>query len=153
PVDVLANRQWGLTTCHFREIWKQLDKGADPGSIAVIDAGAPTHPELAGRIARQVQPLHGKPTRSIHAGAVAGVIAAIRGNHDLNNMEGACSANLTMYSVWNDVDFDPASFYAALKDVAAKRFPVLNLSLGARTSDATVDVLIRNCVKQGVTVV
>jgi hypothetical protein len=147
-----TERQWALGQCKFRDVWDRLDRGDEPGPIGVIDTGSPTHPELRNRVTL-TQPLNGAPSRSIHASAVAGVISAIRGNDDEHNMEGCCSAKLNVYNVWNDQDFDAESFYSALKDVAARRLPVLNLSLGSRTSDATTDRAIRECIDQGVTVI
>ena len=155
-VDVKAGHQWALDKCGFgKEVWDRLEKGQDPGPIGIIDAGGEiSHPELDG-IIDGPKPTDAEDAPSSHAMEVAGVIAAIRGNGDEQGkgMAGCCSARVRIYNAWTTKGFDSKRFYRALEAVAAARLPVLNLSIGSRTSDATTDQLIRKCIERGVVVV
>jgi hypothetical protein len=142
----VAGHQWGLTKCRFPEVWTEMDSGEHSAPIAVIDSGDDTlHRELKGCITRYVPPSQGKPSRSVHASAVAGVIAAIRGDGDEKGMAGCCSAKVHLFNVWNTTEFDSKAFYGALDDVLASDTRVVNLSMTSRAPDPTRDELIRKC--------
>lgn len=141
---------WWLQRCGFAA---GLDEGPDPGPIAIIDQGRNAgHPELAGRIVKEAGPSSGSPSKSIHAGAVAGVIAALQDGKDV---DGCCAAKLHLYNVWSTRKFDSLAYYMALKEVAAEDSPVrvLNLSMGSTVSDRRVEQLVQECIARGVTVV
>jgi subtilisin family serine protease len=151
--NVHGERQWALTKCGFPGVWADLEQGPDPGKIAVIDSGSAWgHPELED-VVEYVPPRSGVSDGSTHALSVAGVIAAIRGNNDHLNTAGCCSAKLRLHDVWSADGFDSLAFYRALRQAAADKLPVVNLSLGACTSDVTTDLLIRECIENDVVVV
>lgn len=153
PPAALA-RQWALGKCKFPDVWPRLDAGEEPGRpIAIIDKGSnPGHRELKGRLRLRGKPHRGAPSRSIHAGAVAGVIAAIR-DDDETGMAGCCSAKLHLYNAWRNDGFDACAYFLALKRVAAERPAVLNLSMGSPDRDDLEEELIRECLANDVVVV
>lgn len=150
----LADHQWALDRCGFIQVWKHLDADGHPAPIAVIDDGSDLrHRDLEGRITRYVPPAEGRPSPSLHASSVAGVIAALRGNRDDKGMAGCCSAQLHLFNVWTD-DFDVKAFYAALDDVIESDTRVVNMSLTTRVADdETLKGRIRKCAERGKVVV
>lgn len=150
----LADHQWALDRCGFIKVWAQLDGDGHPAPIAVIDDGSDLrHRDLEGRITRYVPPAEGRPSPSLHASSVAGVIAALRGNRDDKGMAGCCSAQLHLFNVWTD-DFDVKAFYAALDDVIESDTRVVNMSLTTRVDDdETLKGRIQKCIERGKVVV
>jgi hypothetical protein len=149
----LADHQWALARCGFEQVWQDLDGADHLAPIAVIDDGGDMrHRDLEGRIARYVPPGQGTPSRSVHACAVAGVIAALRGNADEKGMAGCCSAQVHLFNAWAD-DFDVKAFYAALDDVIEGDTRVVNMSLTTTVGDKTLKDRIQKCVAKGKVVV
>jgi hypothetical protein len=144
----LSAHQWGLSTCQFPRVWEAMDQGEHPTPIAVIDSGDDTkHRELEGCITRYVPPEEGNPSLSVHASAVAGVIAAIRGNRDEKGMAGCCSARVHLFNVWNEKDFNGKAFYRALEDILGGDTRVVNVSMTSRVEDdETRNELVRKLV-------
>lgn len=151
-VTIQDDPLWCLAKCGFRSVWKEMEREPDPGRIGIIDLGRDfSHPELAGLV-DYVPPGDGMGAASSHALSIAGVIAAIRGGDD-DTMVGCCSAKLRVFNAWGEEAFDSCAFYCALKRAAKDRLPVVNLSLGAPTSETTTDTLLRKCLDNGVVVV
>lgn len=143
---------WGMHLCGFPKVWKDLERGADLGAIAVIDDGPVLeHVDFQGTVSG-TPPVEGVPSNAIHASAVGSIIAATRNNGV--GIDGCCSARVHVYNVWNSEGFHPKSMYLALKDVAVRRLPVLNLSIWSKAAyDATIERQIQDCIANGVVVV
>jgi len=145
-----AGIDWGLVTCHFPNVWTQLDSADSAPAIGIIDQGGATgHPALTGKITLQV-PALGAST-STHASSVAAIIAATRKERPLR---GCCSAELHLYNVWTaNEQFDPCAYYQALLAVATPALPVVNLSIGGTAEDKTEEDHVKHCLASNVVLV
>jgi hypothetical protein len=148
------SEQWGLYRCGFPAIRSVLETGRSPGPIAMIDQGMDFgHPELRGRILH-VGPTAGDPSDSTHAGAVAAIMAAIEDGTEDDTMAGCCSAEVHLFNPWSrDEKFDACAYYRALRCVAERPYPVLNLSMGSPMCDQVEECHLRACLAGGVVVV
>lgn len=147
------DKQWGLGTCKFRDVWPRLDTGAHPGPIAVVDQGGiPNNLELLQRVTEPPIPRTRPPSDAIHAGEVMGVIAARR--DDQSGFDGCCSAMIELYNVWgNDAKYDSRAYHAALAAVASSKARVLNVSLGSTIPCPKTESQFRDILARGITVV
>jgi len=156
PSDQLEE-QWALSQCGFDKVADQFAKNRKPGPIAIIDQGVDWgHPELRSRITVRTTPPPGmEPSPSVHASAVAGVIAA--NGADGSGITGCCMASIALYNVWNvqngEDKYDSLAYLRALKDIASSGIRVLNISLGSDTDDPDIRNAIAECVANGVIVV
>ena len=151
PNDPNFDRQWALHQCRFPDAWPALERGPDPGPIAVIDLGLERgHPDLAGRITKRVSP-RGSRGESAHALAVCGIVSAIRDNGE--GIAGCCSAKLHVYNVWPSGVFNRGAYYRALTAALDDRVAVLNISVTKLQRDEREATLIRQCVEAGIVVV
>jgi hypothetical protein len=150
PRDSLP-KQWGLERCRFQQVWDELEAGADPGPIGVIDDGrVPSHPELLGRIEKYTSTVIGGPSPMLHASQVAAVIGAQRGNRDPEGMAGCCAAKLHIHNIWSRDQYDSAAYYGALKAVAKDQLRVVNMSFTSFHHDQTANDLIDDAAASGV---
>jgi subtilisin family serine protease len=157
--------QWGLDKCGFGpEVWDQLDKPFDPKNpasqpkpIGMIDIGSHLrHPELDGRIAYYVGIDGTTDSIADHAGAVAAIMCARRGDGGLNgeDMDGCCSARVEVYNVWSrNEGLDQGALYEAVRAVIDGGLPVLNMSIWLDEKDPELGRLLAECEEKNVVVV
>lgn len=145
---------WGLDAVGFdTEVLGQLSAGADSTPIAVIDQGGYTgHPDLTGRLTERYVLKNDKPSRSIHACQVAGIISAIRSNGI--GCDGLSSAQIDLYNTWTEKrGFDSFAYHAALAAFADGPARVANISLGSPHESPVIQKQITDCVAKGKVVV
>ena len=142
--------QWGPLLCGFQHVWRHLDHGYVPGAIGVIDDGPlMAHPDLLGRVT--AFPAPGTPSKSAHATAVAGMLAAQRNGADV---DGCCSAHVNLYSVWNADGYCPRAMYEALRHILDDGVRVANISLWFEDAlDPTIERQINECLDAGIILV
>jgi subtilase family protein len=158
-----ANHGWQVDRCRFPEVWDDLDDDTGGGEICVIDngSGGLGHRELFGRLVEIRTSQRGQPSTENHAGAVAAVIAARRGEPLPTaplDMNGCCSAGLRVFNAWTEAlpesdGIDFKLFNDALLEIAALEAPVLNLSLSSSLLDSVIHERLDGCLDAGVAVV
>jgi hypothetical protein len=132
---------WALKQCGFKEGSAAMDRGDDPGPIAVIDVGSGGFDDRClSRVTRKPATDDGLST-AIHAAEVAGVIVS------------ACSAKIEVYNVARTTGLDTQLILEALNTVRDSRAKVLNLSIGWQADEDKLNAAVAACIKAGIVVV
>lgn len=159
PLGIPFHDQWPLDNCGFSDyVWNTYDRECPEDPLIMIDCGdgGLGHPELTNRVV-SVTPPKGRGSSAVHAGAVAGVIAARR--DDVVNdaglgMRGYCSASLDVYNIWESTgEPDCQALYDVLKSLATTRCRLVNVSLGTPTADVALNDGVAMCIEAGHTIV
>lgn len=153
-----AVKQWGIDRCGFREAWRHLEHGENPGPIVMIDNGRHLgHRELQGVIDYNGPKRFGQASIADHASSVAAIMCARRGEKQepgVEGMDGCCSAGIELFNVWTrHHGVDHAVLYNALKRAINLKRPVVNISMWLQTKDHHLEGLLQECAQNDVAVV
>jgi hypothetical protein len=147
PGDPAISRQWALEQCGFPDAWNYTDPiwGA-PVPVGLVDSGIDVGHEDLQTCTRLVTFGSGADDRTGHGTRVAGVLAAVRGNHV--GISGGARCALEVFKVFTPA-YAPQNYYSALQLLATSAVRVINISLGGTIDDPTERALIHQCIAAG----